>query len=128
MNRVRFAWKYTHNDFRFTKLLSFTDEYKFNITYKDEAVSIWREKNNCIYRSNHLLTFKNFLVMFCCCSSFKFCCVNWNPNENKHGLGRDYLFQQDNYPKHTVPNTLLFILYNCLFYLKTPPQNADINP
>ena len=47
---------------------------------------------------------------------------------NKMGLGRNYIFQQDNDPKHSSLNAKLWILYNTPEYCKTPPQSPDVNP
>ncbi|XP_066157547.1 uncharacterized protein [Euwallacea fornicatus] len=46
----------------------------------------------------------------------------------KMGIKDNYIFSQDNDPKHTAIKTRLWILYNTPKYLKTPPQSPDINP
>ncbi|GBM98942.1 Transposable element Tc1 transposase [Araneus ventricosus] len=44
------------------------------------------------------------------------------------GIGNNFVFYQDNDPKHTVLNVRLWCLYNCPQNLKTPPQSPDLNP
>ena len=44
------------------------------------------------------------------------------------GLSADFIFMEDNDPKHIPLNTSLWLLYNTLKVLQTPPQSPDINP
>ncbi|GBM59472.1 hypothetical protein AVEN_131043-1 [Araneus ventricosus] len=44
------------------------------------------------------------------------------------GIGNNFVFHQDNEPKHTALNVRLCCLYNCPQNLKTPPQSPDLNP
>ncbi|GBO00067.1 Transposable element Tc1 transposase [Araneus ventricosus] len=44
------------------------------------------------------------------------------------GIGNNFVFYQDNDPKHTALNVRLWCLYNCSQNLKTPPQSQDLNP
>ena len=43
-------------------------------------------------------------------------------------LGDDFLFQQDNDPKHTVHNVKLRLLYNVKNQLHILPQLSNLNP
>ena len=57
--------------------------------------------------------------------------LNLRPSVVQLGLGTDYIFQQDNDPKHTSHNALMYLAYNPHsppHYLRTPPQSPDINP
>lgn len=47
---------------------------------------------------------------------------------NNMGLNGDYIFTQDNDPKHTALDTKLWLLYNTPRWMQTPPQSPDINP
>ncbi|GBM87229.1 Transposable element Tc1 transposase [Araneus ventricosus] len=44
------------------------------------------------------------------------------------GIGNNFVFYQDNDPKHTTVNVHLWFLYNCPPNLKTPPQSPYLNP
>ncbi|GBL95153.1 Transposable element Tc1 transposase [Araneus ventricosus] len=44
------------------------------------------------------------------------------------GIGNNFVFYQDNDPKHTALIVRLWCLYNCPQNLKTPPQSPDLNP
>lgn len=43
-------------------------------------------------------------------------------------IGNNFVFYQDNDPKHTALNVCLWCLYNCPQVLKTPPKSLDLNP
>ncbi|GBM91035.1 Transposable element Tc1 transposase [Araneus ventricosus] len=43
------------------------------------------------------------------------------------GIGNNFVFYQDNDPKHTALNVRLWCLYNCPQNLKTPPQSPNLN-
>ncbi len=45
---------------------------------------------------------------------------------DKLGLGRNYIFQQDNDHKLTALNSRLWLVYNTLTQLHKPPQSEDI--
>ena len=44
------------------------------------------------------------------------------------GLGNDFIFQQDNDPKHTSRKAQQFFIKNGINLLKWPPQSPDLNP
>ena len=50
------------------------------------------------------------------------------PSETKIGSGDNFIFMQDNHPKHTAHNTKMWLLYNVHKQLQTPSQSPDINP
>lgn len=54
--------------------------------------------------------------------------TNLHQSARKLGLGEDFVFQQDNDPKHTAHNVKLWLLYNTRQQLHSPPQSPDLNP
>ncbi|GFX08012.1 transposable element Tc1 transposase [Trichonephila clavipes] len=44
-----------------------------------------------------------------------------------HTLGSNFIFQQDNEPKHTAFVVKEWLLYHCRNILNTPPQSPDLN-
>lgn len=52
---------------------------------------------------------------------------NLHKSANKVGLGSNFIFQQDNDPKHTAKIVKLYLLYHCKQQLHTPPQSPDLN-
>lgn len=44
------------------------------------------------------------------------------------GLGRSWIFQQDNDPKHTARSVKDWLLYHAPRQLNSPPQSPDLNP
>ncbi|KAJ4449805.1 hypothetical protein ANN_01211 [Periplaneta americana] len=49
------------------------------------------------------------------------------PSAENLGITDNFIFMQDNDPKHTAHNTRLWFLYNIPSYLQTSPQSPDIN-
>ncbi|GFU24523.1 transposable element Tcb2 transposase [Trichonephila clavipes] len=52
---------------------------------------------------------------------------NLKENADKLGLGSNFIFQQDNDPKHTAFVVKEWLLYHCRYQLNTPPQSPDFN-
>ncbi|CAH2108158.1 unnamed protein product [Euphydryas editha] len=104
--RLEFAKTYQNKDREFWNKVIFSDESKFNIFGSDGRRTVWRKKK--------LRTpAKSFST---------------DVSAEKLGLGGDFVFQQDNDPKHTAYNTKNWLLYNVPGQLHTPPQSPDMNP
>ena len=43
------------------------------------------------------------------------------------GIGEEFMFYQDNNPKHKARIAQEFLLYNCSKVLEFPPQSPDLN-
>lgn len=147
--RLEFANTYRNKNYEFWKRWIFTDESKFNIFSSDGRVKVWRKKNTELEKHNLLPTVKygggSVLVWGCMSAEgvgtleiidgimdqYKYIGIlkrNIRPSAEKMGLTDNYIFMQDNDPKHTALDTRLWILYNTPKYLPTPPQSPDVNP
>ncbi|GFY06224.1 transposable element Tc1 transposase [Trichonephila clavipes] len=51
-----------------------------------------------------------------------------HPSVQKLGLGSNFVFQQDNDPKHTAKIVKEWLLYRTPKQLHSPPQSPDLNP
>lgn len=127
----------------------FTDESKFNIFKSHGKVTVWRQKNCELDKKNLTATVKHggggVMVWGCMsasgvgelcfiegimdhCSYINILKGHLAKSVEDMGLTGDYIFTQDNDPKHTAHNTRLWLLYNTPKYMQTPPQSPDINP
>ncbi|GFX33037.1 transposable element Tcb1 transposase [Trichonephila clavipes] len=52
---------------------------------------------------------------------------NLKESAKKLGLDGNFIFQQDNDPKHAARNVKMWCLFHCKQKLHTPPQSPDIN-
>ncbi|GFW75585.1 transposable element Tcb1 transposase [Trichonephila clavipes] len=52
---------------------------------------------------------------------------NLKESADKLGLGSNFIFQQDNDPKHNAFVVKECLLYHCRNQLNTPPQSPDLN-
>lgn len=53
---------------------------------------------------------------------------NLRSSAEKLGILENFIYYEDKDPKHTAPNTKLWLLYNTPKCLNTPPQSPDVNP
>ncbi|GFU94223.1 transposable element Tc1 transposase [Trichonephila clavipes] len=94
--------------------LIFSDESKFNLYRSDRQYKVWRQVGKELDPKNTIKTVKygggSVLV--------------WGFNV---GLGSNFIFQQDNYPKHTAKIVKLYLLYHCKKELHILPQSPDLN-
>ncbi|GBM94156.1 Transposable element Tc1 transposase [Araneus ventricosus] len=127
----------------------FADESKLNIFGSDGRILVWRRKNEELNPKNFVGTVKygggDVLVWGCISASELGYLVfidgimnhaiylniirdNLKLSAQNLGIGNNFVFHQDNDPKHTALNVRLWCLYNCPQNLKTPPQSPDLNP
>lgn len=133
----------------FFQRIILSDESKFNIFGSDGKLRVWRKSNAELQSTNLTATVKHgggSVLVWGCFSSFgvgKLVFIdrimdhkayidilknNLKDSANIIGLGDDYIFQQDNDPKHTAYNTRMWLLYNVPKRFATPPQSPDLNP
>ena len=147
--RVDFAKQHLKEDNDFWNSIIFSDESKFNILGPDGNKKVWRKANKELDPKNMRGTVKHgggsVLVWGCMAASgvgklvmidgimnqysyLKILKDNLQQSAAKLGVGRSFIFQQDNDPKHTARTVQEWLLYNTRKQLKTPPQSPDLNP
>lgn len=147
--RLDFAKTNLNKPQEFWDRMIYTDESKFNIFQSDGRSYVWRKKNTELEKENLRPTVKHgggSVLVWGCMSSAGVGSLdfidgimdhqqyidilkrNLLPSAQKLGIRNNFIFMQDNDPKHTAFNTKLWILYNIPSYFQTPPQSPDINP
>ncbi|GFV06711.1 transposable element Tcb2 transposase [Trichonephila clavipes] len=123
----------------------FSDESKFNIFGSDGCRMVWRKPNTFTPPKTHnsycearrwvgdgLGVYGLGKLVFIDGIMHKMAFLNILQNNlkesaDKLGLGSNFIFQQDNYPKHTAFVVKEWLLYHCRNQLNTPPQFPDLN-
>ncbi|GFY30457.1 transposable element Tcb2 transposase [Trichonephila clavipes] len=129
-------------------IVIFSDESKFNIFGSDGRRMVWRKPNTSHHPKHTISTVKHgggsVMVWGCMAASgvgklvfidgimHKMAYLNILQNNlkesaDKLGLGSNFIFQQDNDPKHTAFVVKEWLLYHCRNQLNTPPQSPDLN-
>ncbi|GFX23628.1 transposable element Tc1 transposase [Trichonephila clavipes] len=124
------------------------NESKFNIFGSDGRRMVWRKPNTSRHPKHTIPTVKHgggsVMVWGCMAASgvgklvfldgimYKMAYLNILQNNlkesaDKLGLGSNFIFQQDNDPKHTVFVAREWLLYHCRNQHNTPPQSPDLN-
>ena len=149
LKRLGFAKEHRHTGLEVFDKTVWTDESKYDIFGSDGNVQVWRQPNTELQPRNLIPTVKHgggSVMVWGCMSSkgvgnlhfiegkmdhYMYIDIlkkNLRASVEKMGLRNDYLFQQDNDPKHKAKNTQLWLLYNTPKRLETPPQSPDLNP
>ncbi|GBM70546.1 Transposable element Tc1 transposase [Araneus ventricosus] len=127
----------------------FADESKFNIFGSDGRIMVSRRKNEELNPKNLIGIVKygggGVLVWGCMSTSglgnlifidgimnhahyLNILRDNLKLSAQNLGIRNNFVFYQNNDPKHTALNVHLWCLYNCPQNLKTPSQLPDLNP
>jgi hypothetical protein len=147
--RLQFAKDHQNKPAEFWDKVIFSDESKFNIFGSDGRQTVWRKKNTELDPKNLKATVKHgggSVMVWGCMSAagvgklhfiegimdhkkyIEILKKNLAASAEQLGLTGNFIFQQDNDPKHTAKNTKMWLLYNTPKQLNTPPQSADLNP
>ncbi|CAK9820113.1 Transposable element Tcb1 transposase [Anthophora quadrimaculata] len=146
--RLEFANKYISKSEEFWKRVIFTDESKFCV-FNAPSKKVWRKPNTEFQKENLTQTVKHggaSLMVWGCMSAagvgdyhiidgtmdrwmyLNILKEHLLQSAEKFGIKDNFMFQQDNDPKHKATIVREWILYNTPHYLVTPPQSPDINP
>lgn len=147
--RLNYTKEHRNKSNDFWNRVVFTDESKYNLYGNDGRCRVWRKPNEEFKEKNVCPTFKHgggsVLVWGCMSATgvgnlqiidgimdhkkyIDILKTNLHPSVQKMGISDNFIFTQDNDPKHTAQNTKLWLLYNTPKWMETPPQSPDINP
>ncbi|VVC29076.1 Ribonuclease H-like domain,Transposase IS30-like HTH domain [Cinara cedri] len=115
--RFAFARDNLHQSDNFWNKVIFTDESRFNIFGSDGKRFVWRKANTEMEPKNLQPTVK-----------YGGGSTNFAASAETMGIKDDFIFTQDNDPKHTEKKVNAWLSNNVTEYLVTPPQYPDINP
>ncbi|GFT87191.1 transposable element Tc1 transposase [Trichonephila clavipes] len=148
VKRLKFAKEHILKPRHFGNEVIFSDESKFNIFGSDGHRMVWRKPNTSHHPKHTIPTVKHgggsVMVWGCMAASrvgklvfidgimHKMAYLNVLQNNlkesaDKLGLGSNFIYQQDNDPKHTAFVVKEWLLYHCRNQLNTPPQSPDLN-
>ncbi|GFY16012.1 transposable element Tcb2 transposase [Trichonephila clavipes] len=148
VKRLKFAKEHILISQQFWNEVIFSDESKFNIFGSDGRRMVWRKPNTSHHPKHTIPTVKHgdgsVMVWGCMAAPgvgklvfidgvmhkmayLNILQNNLKENADKLGLGSNFLFQQDNDPKHTAFVVKEWLLYHYRNQLNTPPQSPNLN-
>ncbi|GFW16847.1 transposable element Tc1 transposase [Trichonephila clavipes] len=148
VKRLKFAKEHILKPRQFWNEVIFSDESKFNIFGSDGRRMVSRKPNTSHHPKHTIPTVKHgggsVMVWGCMATSglgklvfidgiiHKMAYLNILQNNLKEsadnlGLGSNFIFQQDNDPKHTAFVVEEWLLYHCRNQLNILPQSPDLN-
>ena len=147
--RLAFAKEHLSKPIQFWSNVLWTDESKFELFGSKKRERVWRKSGEALLERNVKMTRKfgggNIMVWGCFSrngvgelariesimtgeSYVHILKENLPKSVEKLRLERNYVFQQDNDPKHTSRVATAFFTKNNINVLKWPAQSPDLNP
>lgn len=147
--RLDFARLHASKDISFWKSILWSDESRYKVFGSDGRLRVWRKPLQSLKMQNLNPTVKHGggSCMVWGCMAFSgagklefiegimnqiyyqdILSRNLKESVRKLRLGRRYIFQQDNDPKHKSKSTMEYFLKNKINVLDWPPQSPDLNP
>lgn len=148
-SRLKFAKQHVDKSDDFWKRVLWTDESKIELYGRNENRYVWRKPNTAFAEKNLIPTVKHgggSVMVWGCFSasgtgklahitgimdSQKYQSIlqeNVGPSVRTLKLGRQWVFQQDNDPKHTSKSTKAWMTTKKYRLLEWPSQSPDLNP
>ncbi|MCG8431896.1 MAG: transposase [Candidatus Omnitrophica bacterium] len=148
VKRLKFAKQHRRKPLAFWRKVLWSDESKFNMFGSDGRMRVWRRSGEEFTPACLSPTVKhgggNVLVWGCMAASGvgnmqfidgimdaeyyeEILSTEMIPSARKL-LGRQYIFQHDNDPKHTAKRVTAFLTKKKVNVLEWPPQSPDLNP
>lgn len=149
IKRLEFAKKYVNEPISFWKNVLWSDESKFEIFGTKQRQRVWVKPGEELLEKNVQKTVKHgggsIMVWGCFAWSgvgelvhidgimnadkyIHILSENMEASLLKVGLEDNFIFQQDNDPKHTARKTQTFFRESRIKLLEWPPQSPDLNP
>lgn len=147
--RFDFAKKYVDMPLSFWKKVVWSDESKFELVGKKKRRRVWRKVGEALLdrHTTKTVKFGGGSIMVWGCFSWsgvgnlhkidgimdarhyiRILSTNLPQSVEKMGIADQYIFQQDNDPKHTAGVTKQYFERKTINVLEWPPQSADLNP
>lgn len=147
--RLEFATEHVGKNAAFWNRVLWTDETKVNFFGSDGRIKVWRKPLDALNVKNVVPTVKHgggSVMVWGSMSANGVGTIhfidgimnadvyvdlleqNLKQSVSKLGLGRRFIFQQDNDPKHTSKKAKQYFAKNKINVLEWPPQSPDLNP
>jgi DDE superfamily endonuclease len=146
---MKFAREHISKDQSFWDSILWSDKSKYNVFGSDGRKRVWRYPKEALKIQNLNPTVKHgegsVMVWGCMVSNgagtvefvdgimdqYKYQGIldrNLKQSSRQLGLGRRFIFQQDNDPKHSAKSTMEYFRKNKISKLEWPLQSPDLNP